>query len=61
MSDDTKPKQQDDELVVTRPPRMSRERWILVRQGAGATRKWVWELAGSASAEPSGDRGALRR
>jgi hypothetical protein len=61
MSDMMKPKQQDDELVVTRPPRRSRERWILVRQGAGPNRKWVWELAGSASSAPPDDRGKLRQ
>ena len=61
MSDLVKPKQQEDEASVTRPPRMSRERWILVRQGAGASRKWVWQLAGAASTAPPENRGALRR
>jgi hypothetical protein len=61
MSKFMKPKQQDDELVITRPPRMSRERWILVRQGAGPNRKWVWQLSGAASADPPGQRGTLRQ
>ena len=54
MNDFMKRKQQEDEASVTRPPRMSRERWILVRQGAGPSRKWVWQLAGNASAAPPG-------
>ena len=60
MSEDMKPKPQDDELVVTRPPRRSRERWILVRQGAGPNRKWVWELASAASSAPPDNRNILR-
>lgn len=61
MNDFTKPRQQEDEASVTRPPRMSRERWILVRQGAGPNRKWVWQLAGNVSNAPPADQATPRQ
>jgi hypothetical protein len=39
-------KQQGRTAVATRPARASRPRWVLVRQGEGPARKWVWQLAG---------------
>jgi hypothetical protein len=43
---------------VRRPPQAAASgRWILVRQGAGPTRKWVWQLATDSAAAPPGRSG----
>ena len=36
---------------TTRRRNVARERWVLVRQGQGPTRKWVWQIAGTAEVE----------
>lgn len=37
-------------------PAAARERWVLVRQGEGPARKWVWQLATSSGKAAPGDR-----
>jgi len=52
MSAASSNKQQRSAAVATRPARASRPRWVLVRQGEGPTRKWVWQLAGLSGGSP---------
>ena len=44
--------QQGQAAVAKRPARASRPRWVLVRQGEGPARKWVWQLAGPPGGSP---------
>jgi len=51
-------KQQGRAAVARRPARASRPRWVLVRQGEGAARKWVRQLAGPPGAAPGAQESA---
>jgi hypothetical protein len=43
-----------DDIQAKRPARTTGPRWILVRQGAGPNRKWVWQITGAGGGESTG-------